>query len=118
MSIFETDSSIARPSDGVVNYRVTEVSADGGATSGQLKFRWQSSATQYWLPKNSYAIIRIQITKDDNEINEATRGITAMPVLPIRPGMCSKKSVPILMVAPMQNALHPGWRRSVHFSKR
>ena len=68
MSIFETDSSIARPSDGAVNYRVTEVSADGGATSGQLKFRWQSSANQYWLPKNSYAIIRLQITKDSAAI--------------------------------------------------
>ena len=68
MSIFNTDSSIARPSDGAVNYRVTEVSADGSATSGQLKFRWQSSANQFWLPRSSYAIIRLQILKSANTI--------------------------------------------------
>ena len=63
MSIFTTDSNIARPSDGAINYRVTEVSADGGAKSGQLKFRWQSSANQYWLPRNSYIQIALHITK-------------------------------------------------------
>jgi hypothetical protein len=60
MSIFQTDNSIARPSDGAINYRVTEVSADGSATSGQLKFRWQSSANQYWLPRNSYVMIKVK----------------------------------------------------------
>jgi hypothetical protein len=69
MSIFTTDSNIARPSDGAINYRVTEVSADGGAKSGQLKFRWQSSANQYWLPRNSYIQAQIVI-KTADELND------------------------------------------------
>jgi hypothetical protein len=71
MSIFTTDSNIARPSDGAINYRVTEVSADGGAKSGQLKFRWQSSANQYWLPRNSYLQIALHITKTNAALTDS-----------------------------------------------
>ena len=89
MSIFQTSSNIARTSDGAVNFRTTEICADGGQTTGQLKFRWQSSANQFWLPRNSYLQVELEFNKLGTGTNATTNiGVTAPAYVSASPGDC------------------------------
>jgi hypothetical protein len=51
------------PGDHSMNARMTEVSPDGNALSGELRWRFTSSANHYWVPKASYVILKFSITK-------------------------------------------------------
>ena len=88
MSISELSSSIARSSDSAVNFRTTEICADGSHTTGQLKFRWQSSANQLWPPRNSYVMVELEIKKMGTGGNATTNaGVTNAFISP-SPGDC------------------------------
>jgi hypothetical protein len=50
------------PNDHSMNHRMTEVSPDGNALSGDLRWRFTSSANHYWVPKQSYVILKFSIT--------------------------------------------------------
>jgi hypothetical protein len=63
MSELKNSSSMAVPNDGSMNHRMTEISTDGNALSGDLRWRFTSSANHYWLPKQSYVILKFSITK-------------------------------------------------------
>jgi hypothetical protein len=62
-AIFKNSSSMAVPTDGSMNHRMTEVSTDGNALSGDLRWRFTSSANHYFVPKQSYVMLKFEITK-------------------------------------------------------
>jgi hypothetical protein len=48
---------------GQMNTRLTEVSTEGGAVSGDMRWRFNSSANHYFQPRGSYVQLRFEITK-------------------------------------------------------
>jgi hypothetical protein len=54
---------MAIPTDGSMNHRMTEISTEGNATSGDMRWRFTSSANHFWSPKQSYVILKFSITK-------------------------------------------------------
>jgi hypothetical protein len=63
MSEFQNSSSLAVPNDGSMNHRMTEISPDGNALSGDMRWRFTTSANHYWTPGSSYVILKFSITK-------------------------------------------------------
>jgi hypothetical protein len=56
-------TSMAVPGNGTMNHRLTEVSTEGNATSGDMRWRFNSSANHYFQPRASYVMVRFEITK-------------------------------------------------------
>lgn len=63
MSLFDLETKAVRETDMTQNYRLSEYPAEGGATSGQLKFRFNSSESQWWLPASTFLLLEFAITK-------------------------------------------------------
>jgi hypothetical protein len=66
MAQFRNSMSMKVPTDGSMNHRMTEISPDGNATSGDIRWRFTSSANHYWVPKSSYVILTFKITTGAN----------------------------------------------------
>ena len=104
MTEFQTSSSMAVPNDGSMNHRMTEVSPDGNALSGDMSWRFTSSANHYWIPKQSYVILKFLITKEagvpieaaDNTVLAADFGACAWATVghQINGQMCGQTSNP------------------------
>jgi hypothetical protein len=63
MTEFANSSSMSVPTDGSMNHRMTEISPEGNALSGDMRWQFVSSANHYWIPKQSYVILKFAITK-------------------------------------------------------
>lgn len=89
MSLFDFSSSTARPSDGAMNMRVSEISPDGNNLSGQMQFRWSSSASQWWTPASTWLEVRFKITGTTNNPLISGDGVKTV----FAPGDCAFSSV-------------------------
>jgi hypothetical protein len=63
MSMTNFNSSSMAVPGGQMNTRLTEVSTEGGAVSGDMRWRFNSSANHYFQPRGSYVQLRFEITK-------------------------------------------------------
>jgi hypothetical protein len=63
MSMATFNNSSMTVPGGQMNTRMTEVSTEGGAVSGDLRWRFTSSANHYFQPRGSYVQLRFEITK-------------------------------------------------------
>ena len=63
MSMFMLPTSAARPYDGSTNYKMMEICSDSSNLSGTVRHRFSSSANQWFVPKESYMVVTVGVTK-------------------------------------------------------
>ena len=88
MSLFDFNTSAMRPSDGAMTQRYVEIAPDGGNLSGQMQFRFSSSASQWWIPAMTYMELRFAVSKTGGAAIVAGDNVTTV----IAPGDCAFSS--------------------------
>ena len=61
--MFKLPTNSARPHDTVTNYKMVEISSDSSNLSGTIRHRFSSSSNQWFVPKESYMLLTLEISK-------------------------------------------------------